>query len=151
MLELPLHPETKTPFGFRGYIFSRPVRGELPPQRVQNLVIRDYLARKKLPFVLSATEYSFKNSFMMLKALIDEAHQFQGMVFYSTHHLPPASMREDLYTLVRERNFQLHFALEEIVLKRKEDIESLEDILMVRELTSLDQNTLAATPLLEGI
>ena len=41
--------------GYRGYIGSRPVRGERTPQQVQNLVIRDYAQRNGIAFKLSAT------------------------------------------------------------------------------------------------
>src|SRR3954469_20736739 len=56
--------------GYRGYIASRPVNGVPYPHKVQNLVIRDYAARKKLPFLLSATEIAVPDSTMMLNDLL---------------------------------------------------------------------------------
>jgi sporadic carbohydrate cluster protein (TIGR04323 family) len=44
--------------GHRGYIASRPVRGQDWPQHVQNLVVRDYAQRNGLHYLLSATEYA---------------------------------------------------------------------------------------------
>ena len=35
--------------GYRGYVFSRSVDSHRVPQHIQNLVIRDYAARRKLP------------------------------------------------------------------------------------------------------
>ena len=55
-------------FGYRGYIASRPVRGLAQPQHVQNLVVRDYASRAKLPYLLSATEYAMPGCYMVLES-----------------------------------------------------------------------------------
>ena len=60
----------KFELGFRGYIFSRRIEENLIPQRVQNLVIRDFSERKNILFKLSATEYKMKNSYIVLKNTI---------------------------------------------------------------------------------
>ena len=73
---------------FRGYIFSRKIAGQIIPQRVQNLVIRDYCEKRDHEFLLSATEYDIESSYMMLKALISGRLDFDGVVLYSTHLLP---------------------------------------------------------------
>ncbi len=53
-------------YGYRGYVASRPVRGNSFPQQVQNLVVRDYASRKELKYLLSATEYAMSSGFLML-------------------------------------------------------------------------------------
>ena len=58
--------------GYRGYIFSRNINGNFIPQRVQNLVIRDFADRKKIVFKLSSTEYNMKNCYIMLNSLIKD-------------------------------------------------------------------------------
>lgn len=123
--------------GYRGYIFSRDVDGQqLIPQRIQNLTIRDYLEKKGKRFLLSATEYSFKNSFMILRTLVEDAELVNGVVFFSTHHLPPNKEdRNTIYNLVRNGAWEVHFALEELVLKQQRDIDLLEDILLTRKLS----------------
>ena len=50
----------------RGYIFSRSFMGERVPQHVQNIVIRDYCNKNNLFYLLSSTEYSVKNSHLIL-------------------------------------------------------------------------------------
>ena len=74
--------------GFRGYVFSRPIKGNLIPQKVQNLVIRDYAQRKSLFFKLSAVEYSSHNSFLMLNLILKELNILKGLIFYSIFMLP---------------------------------------------------------------
>ena len=55
--------------GYRGYMFSREIKGNFIPQRVQNLVIKDFCKRKNLFFKLSSAEYIMENSFLMLKSI----------------------------------------------------------------------------------
>ena len=74
--------------GFRGYIFSRKIEGNFIPQRVQNLVIKDFAARKNLFFKLSATEYKMENCFLMLNSTLKNLKSIEGMIFYSLFMLP---------------------------------------------------------------
>ena len=55
--------------GYKGYIFSRSVGGGFTPQRVQNLVIREYAKKLNKVFQLSATEYYMDDCFLMLEAI----------------------------------------------------------------------------------
>ena len=43
--------------GWRGYVSSREINGQLIPQRVQNLVLRTYAEKAGIRYLLSATEY----------------------------------------------------------------------------------------------
>ncbi len=122
--------------GWRGYISSRPQGAGFVPQRVQNLVIRDYAARHQLLFLLSAVEYTMDGCSMMLRALIDEADHLDGLLFYSTHLLPDdAAVREQLWRLVRAGDFSVRFALEELTASDERDISMMEDLLLVRQIT----------------
>ena len=44
--------------------------GERVPQHIQNIVIKDYCVNNNYNFLLSATEYSMKDSFFILNYLI---------------------------------------------------------------------------------
>ena len=72
----------------KGYIFSRPFFGERVPQNVQNIVIRDYCNKKKIQFLLSSTEYTFKDSDLILSEIIDNLKKYDGIIFYSLLQLP---------------------------------------------------------------
>ena len=56
--------------GYRGYVFSRPVDSHRVPQHIQNLVIRDYAARRKLHYLLSATEYAMPGCYLILEQVL---------------------------------------------------------------------------------
>ena len=52
---------------YMGYIFSREIDGNIIPQKVQNLVIRDFAQRSNMNLILSSTEYKMQNSFFDTK------------------------------------------------------------------------------------
>lgn len=118
--------------GYRGYIVSRPVRGSHFPQRVQNLVVRDYAARRSLPFRLSVTEYAMPGSTMMLESLLDELDALDGIVLFSLFTLPEhAAKRRRTYERVLAAGKTLHAALEQLTLSSTADITAWEDIIRV--------------------
>tara|TARA_B100000686_G_C16051794_1_gene600321 strand:- start:119 stop:538 length:420 start_codon:yes stop_codon:yes gene_type:complete len=120
--------------GFRGYVFSRPIKGNLIPQKVQNLVIRDYALRKNLFFKLSAVEYSPQNSFLMLNLILKELNILKGLIFYSIFMLPEdKKKRENFFYSIIEKKKEVHFALEEIILRKKEDLTLIEDIFYIEK------------------
>ncbi len=57
---------------YMGYISSREIDNNIIPQKVQNLVIRDYAKRFGMNLILSSTEYKMKNSFLIFNSLIEK-------------------------------------------------------------------------------
>jgi sporadic carbohydrate cluster protein (TIGR04323 family) len=118
--------------GYRGYIVSRPVRGSHFPQRVQNLVVRDYAQRRKLAFRLSVTEYAMPGCTMMFESLLDELPDLDGIVLFSLFVLPgQRERRRRAYERVLAAGKTLHAALENLVLAKPTDIPAWEDIIGV--------------------
>ena len=122
--------------GWRGYIFSREIGGSMIPHRVQNLVIRDDAAKKNLLFLLSAVEYAMADCYMILEALLEELNNVDGLIFYSTHMLPPDPLRHDMYRRVLEAGRGIRFALEDLEIKTADDVALIEDLIMCRRLQS---------------
>lgn len=122
--------------GWRGYLFSRDMGGQVIPHRVQNLVIRDAAQKNGCPFLLSAVEYAMPGSFMILKSLIEERDQVDGLVFYNTHQLPVNhDLRLALYQAFPKQQKGLLFALENLLVTDEGGIALLEDILLCRRLS----------------
>ena len=118
--------------GYRGYIASRPVRGEMTPQHVQNLVVRDYATRNALPYLLSATEYAMPGCFMMLDSAVGSLDEVDGIIFFSLFMMPPdEAWRRRLYHRTLELGRSLHFALENLAFESERDIDRLEDMFRV--------------------
>jgi len=132
--------------GWRGYIFSREIGGDFIPQRVQNIVIRNYAQTKGMLFLLSATEYYMDNCYMMLNALLEDLDSIAGIIFYSVKLLPPdAIYRKKIYTALLSKGCGLQFALEELAIFQENDIELIEDIIACKLLARDVTNTLSGT------
>jgi sporadic carbohydrate cluster protein (TIGR04323 family) len=126
--------------GYRGYVGSRPVRGVAYPQRVQNLVVRDYAQRRKLPFLLSLVEHAMPGSYMVLEHLLSELPQLDGAIFFSTFMLPPdAVARHAVYDRFLAAGATLHLALENRSVADRDACAQLEETLLVAQ-------ALGATP-----
>lgn len=122
--------------GWRGYIFSRTIGGQMIPQRVQNLVLRVYAEKNSLLYLLSATEYHIPGSYMMLESLYPDLTKLEGILFYSLNMLPEDRARRlRLYDAVLKIRCGLHFALEELSLEKASDIAMLEDVFTARQLS----------------
>lgn len=122
--------------GYRGYIFSRKVDGNFIPQRVQNLVIKDYADRNNLFFKLSATEYKMDNSFLMLENVLKEIKKIEGMIFYSIFMLPKKNeKRENILKLFINNKKKLFFALEEFKLSNEKDLKKINAIFKIKNNT----------------
>ena len=62
---------------------SRDFMGERVPQHVQNLVIRNYCNQNNYQYLLSAVEYVMDGSYLILKQIIQEIKNLDGIGFYS--------------------------------------------------------------------
>ena len=119
--------------GFRGYIFSKSIDGNFIPQRVQNLVVKDYAIRKKLYFKLSATEYKTKKQ-LHLFSVLKKIKIIEGMIFYSLFMLPVNSIdRNKIYKTFIDNKKELHFALEEMTIKTSNDVNAIEEIFLIKK------------------
>ena len=122
--------------GHRGYIGSRPYFGDRAAQHVQNLVIRDYCQRNKYQYLLSVTEYAMPGCYMMLEEVMREASTLSGVVLYSLFMLPARRERRlQVYDRVLRTGATLHGALEDLTVAGVADIQRIEDIWRIKQLT----------------
>ena len=121
----------------RGYVSSSRINQQVVPQRVQNIVIRQYCLSIDAEYLLSATEYNHPNSSRVLRSSINECFEshIQGLVFYSLGQLSLHYTPWDLlYKLIIEGDSELHFALETSFVKTKEDLDSIQRLLKLRKI-----------------
>ena len=127
--------------GLRGYIFSRPFFGERVPQRVQNLVLRDYCTQNKIHFLLSFVEYRMKDSYLILNSLLSEIDDIDGIVFYSLLQLPiNDSKRAEIIENIIKKRKSMHFALEGLVVDNTSSNLRVENIFKVKKEMQLCYN-----------
>jgi len=123
--------------GYRGYITARPVRGQIIPQRVQNLVVRDYAERSNLFFKLSEVEYAMPGCYIMLNSVIGELSELDGLIAYSLFTLPKRpERRREIYDRVLKAGGTLHCAIENLSVASEQDVQRVEDILIVDQLAA---------------
>ncbi len=121
--------------GYRGYVFSRPVDDHRVPQHIQNLVIRDYAARRKLHYLLSATEYAMPDCYLILEQVLTDLAAVDGVILYTMFMLPPAAPdRARVYRQVLDAGCSLHCAVEGFVLGDETDVERWENVLQTAEI-----------------
>jgi len=121
--------------GYRGYVFSRAVEGHRAPQHIQNLVIREYAARRKLQYLLSATEYAMPGSYLILEQVLDDLESVDGIILYSMFMLPPAAdARQQIYGRLLDCGRSMHAAVEGFVLEDEADAERWENVLQTSDI-----------------
>ena len=119
----------------RGYVFSRSFYSQTVPQHVQNIVIRDFCKNNNLQYLLSATEYAIKNSYLILENVINKLDEIDGVVFYSLFQLPTdQKKRKHIYKKFITESKSLYFAVENFSITKKEDFEKIENILKIHKL-----------------
>jgi sporadic carbohydrate cluster protein (TIGR04323 family) len=121
--------------GYRGYVFSRAVDSHRVPQHIQNLVIRDYAQRRKLHYLLSATEYAMPGCYLMLEQVLGDLEAIGGVILYSMFMLPPsAPQRSEIYRRIIDGHAALHAAVEGFILQSEMDIERWENVLRTADI-----------------
>lgn len=121
--------------GYRGYVTSRPFGGLQIPVPVQALMLRDYCTRNGYLYKLHASENVFPHSYMVLEGMIHELDRYEGLLATSMFMMPKRpERRRRIYETVLSQNASLHFVLEDLVVRKLSDIESIEDILLIHNL-----------------
>lgn len=132
--------------GYRGYIGSRVYHCGEFPQYVQNMIIRNYCQKHQLTYLLSATEYAMPGCYMILEEVVNSIQTVQGVVMFSIFMLPSsAQKRRSLYERVLQAGRSLHAALEDISIRSENDIQMVEDILRLNQITAKAPAVAAAT------
>ena len=119
---------------FRGYIFSRSFMEERVPQHVQNIVIRDYCLKKNILYLLSSTEYAMENSALMLRQLVKDLPDIDGIVAYSIFQMPEDDYeRQSIFNSILAIKKEIHFAVEALSLYDYESYNHIENIWKVKK------------------
>ena len=112
----------------RGYNFSRNFLGERVPQHIQNIVIKEFCKKEKLNYLLSATEYSMKESSYILNQLIAELSNVDGIVAYSIFQMPYDNFeRQKIFSKI------IFFANEGLKISNKIEMKRIEKIWLVKK------------------
>ncbi|WP_428079425.1 LIC12192 family sporadic carbohydrate cluster protein [Candidatus Pelagibacter sp.] len=118
----------------RGYISSREALGKFYPQKIQNLIIREFCKIKNFSYMLSAAEYKMKNSFLVLNEIIKDLNNVDGIVAFSLYQFPENKKNRNNYLKkILNKKRIMSFALEEIIIRKKSDIDLVDDLWGVKK------------------
>ena len=106
----------------RGYITARTIEGTIVPQKIQNLVLREFCKNNNYNHQLSSVEYKMNSSFLVLESILDELSNIDGIVMYSFFQLPQdEARRKEIFNLIFKKSKFISFALENITARNKLD------------------------------
>ena len=121
--------------GFRGYCVHQSFNGLRVPVPFQNVLLRDFLARKGLMFKLSVNELDFPGCHVQLMSLLDQLADLQGIVMASLFMLPAdAAARQEVYRRVQTAGATVYFVMENTALSDGTDAERVEDLFRMARL-----------------
>jgi sporadic carbohydrate cluster protein (TIGR04323 family) len=120
---------------YAGYINLKNLNGVLYPSSIQNIMMKDYVQNTlKGIFYLSPTEVLQAKFPVTLKTLIGKETNVHGIVMLSSFYLPKNFIvRKKLYKDIIKMKKTIHFILDELELKKKQDIEKIEEHLMFND------------------
>ncbi len=114
----------------KGYIFSREINGTIIPQKVQNLVVREYCKSKNYIFLLSSVEHKMKNTYHVLDEVLNSLSNVNGIVMYSIFQLPyDEKKRISVLSKLLKKSKFVSFAIENIVIKKKADLTKINSLI----------------------
>lgn len=118
----------------RGYMSSRDFMGERVPQHVQNLVIRNFCNQNKYQYLLSAVEYVMDGSYLILKQILQEIKNLDGIGFYSIFQLPynDKDRISFLEKIIKKKKI-LFFCSEGFIVKNRKDVNRINTIWLIKK------------------
>ncbi len=118
----------------KGYNFSRSFFGERAPEQVQTIINKNYCEKNNYSYLMHVTEYSGENSTQMLFELLQNTNDYDGLIFYSILMLPnELKKREYLFNKIIKNKKELHFAVENLVVKNNKDLKKINDIFLLHQ------------------
>ena len=138
--------------GFRGYCVHQSFNGLRVPVPLQNMLLRDFLARKGLMFKLSVNELDFPGCYVQLMSLLDQLAELQGIVMGSLFMLPAdAAARQQIYRRVQTAGATVYVVMEHTALSDGADAERIEDLFRMARLLPHCPRRIDATLLAAGL
>ena len=109
--------------------------GERVPQHIQNLVIRNYCVQNNYQYLLSVVEYTMNDTYLILKQVVNDLNNIDGIGFYSMFQLPHDNTKrlQFLNTVIKKKKF-IFFCSEGFQVKNKLDIDKINTIWLIKNL-----------------
>jgi sporadic carbohydrate cluster protein (TIGR04323 family) len=127
------------PLNVKGYATPREFSGFQIPIPLQSAAIRRYCDEHGLVFNHHVVENITPGTYLVLERIVAEAHLFQAMAMCSIGMLPgDRAHRNDLLEGCVRTGLVVHFLFEQIILRTKEDVALVNEILSLMWLSKSD-------------
>tara|TARA_Y100000389_G_scaffold203858_1_gene253781 strand:+ start:145 stop:591 length:447 start_codon:yes stop_codon:yes gene_type:complete len=116
---------------YAGYINLKAINGVIFPSYAQNQMNKEFILNKlKGQFFLATNENTYGSNNIVLISLLKEK-TIKGVVMLSTFSLPNNYKdRENIYKICLLNKKEIHFIFEDTILKKKKDIDKIEDLII---------------------
>ena len=119
-----------------GYCHNKPFGPYSLPVKFQNIVCANYTNKLNLIYGPGLGEPIFSKNHLQLKSMIKNMDKSTGIVMLSFYMLPKTkNKRLEIFNLAITNNKELHFVIENIALKKKQDIYKIEQLLLLKNFT----------------
>lgn len=119
-----------------GYCHNKSFGPYSLPVKFQNIICANYAYKKNLIYGPGLGEPIFSKNHFQLRSMIEEKNSRDGIVMLSYYMLPKTKeKRYDIFKLAIKNKKEIHFVIENIVFKSKEDIKKIEDLFSYQKFT----------------
>lgn len=118
---------------YRGYASHNKFGEYKIPVPAQNILYRDYAKKNNLNLKLSVSELFFEDCYLNLFNLLNELPNLKGLLLCSIFMLPKkVDTRKEIFKIILKHNSEIHFILENIIVKYEHDFNNLNNILNMK-------------------
>ena len=108
--------------------------GERVPQHIQNIVLRNYCKNKDYTLLLSASEYTMNECYLILNKTISEINELDGILAYSVFQMPEDySVRDKILKKILNMEKKFYYAVEDLSLLNYEDIKKIHELWEIKK------------------
>ena len=119
-----------------GYCHNKSFGPYSLPVKFQNIICANYAYKKNLIYGPGSGEPIFSKNHFQLRSMIEEKNSRDGIVMLSFYMLPKTKKkRYDVFEIAIKNKKEMHFVIENIIFKSKEDIKKIEDLFSYQKFT----------------
>ena len=120
----------------KAYTTPRPFGGFQIPITLQSTTLRNYCEKSNLIFHLHVVENQIPDTYLVLEALVEKAHQYDGIAMCSVSMLPSdREYRRSTIKRILAHGCSLHFTFKQIVISSVDQTAELEELISLIELS----------------
>ena len=119
-----------------GYCHNKSFGPYSLPVKFQNIISANYAYKKNLIYGPGQGEPIFSKNHLQLKSMIRGPYNLNGIVMLSFYMLPKSKQkRYEIFKLAIKKKREIHFIIEDIILRDNKDIKRIEELFSYQKFT----------------